>query len=145
MEVLIPGVALYGLYKMTQSENRQTQRNQGNMNVYESFSNQLPNTNIPDRNFPPETLGVSTETEQTSKLSTINKYDTPSAYTDKYFPEKMMPQSSSTAPYYSMTGEKVSADYFDHNNMTPFFGAKRRTNILNADSNEGMMDSYNGS
>ena len=145
MEVLIPGVALYGLYKMTQSENRQQERSRGNMNVYESFGNQLPNTNIPDRNYPSESSGVSTETDQTSMLSAVNKYDTPSAYTDKYFPEKMTPQSSSTAPYYSMTGEKVSADYFDHNNMTPFFGAKRRTNILNADSNEGMMDSHNGS
>ena len=144
MEVLIPGVALYGLYKMTQSQHKQNERKQGNMNLYESFGNALPNTNIPDQNYPSESLGVSTDTEQTSKLSTVNKYDTPSAYTDKYFPEKMTPSSSATSPYYSMTGDKVSADYFEHNNMTPFFGAKRRTEILDANSKEGMMDSYSG-
>ena len=144
MEVLIPGVALYGLYKMTQSQHKQNERKQGNMNLYESFGNALPNTNIPDQNYPSESLGISTDTEQTSRLSTVNKYDTPSAYTDKYFPEKMTPSSSATAPYYSMTGDKVSADYFEHNNMTPFFGAKRRTEILDANSKEGMMDSYSG-
>lgn len=144
MEVLIPGVALYGLYKMTQSQHKQNERKQGNMNFYESFGNALPNTNIPDQNYPSESLGVSTDTEQTSRLSTVNKYDTPSAYTDKYFPEKMTPSSSATSPYYSMTGDKVSADYFEHNNMTPFFGAKRRTEILDANSKEGMMDSYSG-
>jgi|LauGreSBDMM110SN_4_FD.fasta_scaffold02601_6 hypothetical protein len=145
MELLIPGVALYGLYKMTQAEKTRKQINNGNMNMYESFSNYLPNTDVPDKNFPPEELGISTDTEKTSQLSTINKYDTPSVYTDKYFPEKMTPQSTATTPYYSMSGEKVNADYFEHNNMTPFFGAKRRTNILNSDSNEGMMDAYNGS
>lgn len=145
MEVLVPGVALYGLYKMSQSDRKQKQRSNGEMNTYESFGNYLPNTNIPDKNFPPEDLGVSTDTEETSKLSTVNKYSSNGAYTDKYFPEKMTPQSSASTPYYSMTGEKVNADYFDHNNMTPFFGAKRRTNILNANANEGMMDSYSGS
>ena len=44
MEVLIPGVALYGLYKMTQSQHKQNERKQGNMNLYESFGNALPNT-----------------------------------------------------------------------------------------------------
>lgn len=146
MEVLIPGVALYGLYKMTQSDQKQKTRAKGNMNMYESFTNAaLPNTNIPDKNYPPDGLQVSTETEMTSRLSTINKYDTPSSYTDKYFPEKMTPQSSASTPYYSMTGDQVNADYFEHNNMTPFFGSKKRTNILGADSNEGMMDNYNGS
>jgi hypothetical protein len=43
-----------------------------------------------------------------------------------------------------MTGEKVNAQYFEHNNMTPFFGAKTRTGIAEPNVTEGVLDSYSG-
>ena len=47
-------------------------------------------------------------------------------------------------PYYSLTGEKVKEDYFNHNNMVPYFGSHIRSRNLDANSNEGILDNYQG-
>ena len=135
MELLIPIAALGGLYYSTQKKE--------NFKPKEGFTD-LPNTNIPNKNYPQEYPTISTDTELTSRLSTVNKFDQPQVYTDKYFtPSK--PEIAKGASYQSMNGQRVGADYFQHNNMVPFFGAKNRTVVVDSNSSESILDNYSGS
>jgi len=146
MEIAIPGVALGLLYIVSNQKAKS-----------ENFRNrtQLPNVDIPNRNFPSELPIISSDSDQTSQLSTSNRYDNGGGvYTDKYFnPNMNKAQTPSTMDdsvfagqqFYSLTGDKVNASYFEHNNMVPFFGSNLRTRISNENSNEGLLDSYTGS
>ena len=116
MELAIPGVAL-GLLYVVSNQKKDDEAN-------ESFTNYLPNTNIPDKNYyDDENTNDLEEYEQTSSLSRNNKFESNGAYTDKYFHSKQNQdsQDSTEQPsFYSMTGEKVGSDYFKHNNMVPY-------------------------
>jgi len=140
METLaIPLIALGGLYIVS---------NQNKNNKVEGF--QLPNTDVPNRNYPDELPVRNVETDITSKLSTVNQYDTPSVYSDKYFNPNVknsLVNTSTTqgdSKYYSLTGDKVNSSYFEHNNMVPFFGSHLRTTRTDANSTESIMDNYTG-
>jgi hypothetical protein len=147
MEMVIPLFALSSLYII----NNQTKK--------EDFQNQtrrLPNINVPNRNFPEELPVIYNETDLTSELSTVNKFNNAGGvYTDKFFnPESvagmvLFAASGDTTPssqtnYYSLTGNKVGADYFQHNNMVPFFGSNVRSSQVNANSGESILDNYTG-
>jgi len=158
-EIAIPMVALAGLFVMNKQKKKESfsQRTGDYENKY------LPNIDVPNTNFPEEYPVQSPANDLTSKLSTVNKFDSPSVYTDKYF----NPNSKSsilggtsgqnsnmfssqvpnpaTAQYVSLTGEKVGTEYFQHNNMAPFFGSHLRTIRTDANSTESIMDSYTGS
>ena len=142
MELAISGAALALLYVAS---------NQNNDENNESFQNRnaLPNTNTPDRNYPSEEPMGATDNDRTSSLSTVNKYDGGEVYTDKYFDksyERPHPEPEGLSyEYKSLTGDTVGTDYFTHNNMVPFFGSKLRSDIKDANSNEGIMDIYSGS
>lgn len=160
MEIAIPIVALGSLYLAS----NQTKKGEN----FQSMGSRLPNVNVPNRNFPDEFPVRSYEHDQTSQLSTVNKYDTPVSYTDKYYnpdtnvglmgeqpPYKMdninavggLPSAGSTAPssqYYSLTGDKVDASYFQHNNMVPFFGGSMRSRLIDENATESLMDTMQG-
>ena len=163
MELAIPLVALGGLYIISNQSNKSENFTQRQTPKYESG---LPNTNVPDKNYPkeyPYNDVNNAETDLTSKLSTVNIFDSPQVYTDKYFNPNVnhsvvnpgaMQNSSINASqgsnplsrsFYSMTGEKVEQSYFQHNNMVPFFGSHSRTNHTDANSNESLIDNYTGS
>ena len=148
MEVLIPLLALGSLYVVSgQSKSSQ------NADI-EGYEGVLPNTDIPDTNFPENYVVTNAETDLTSKLATVNKYDTPHAYTDKYFDPVSVAQmnreagnfggGSANSRFTSLTGDKVAGEYFQHNNMVPFFGSNLRTRIINENANEGLLDSMQG-
>ena len=163
MELAIPLVALGGLYMVSKStsSNQNQNQNQKSIHSYENFQNKqdLTNTNIPNKNYPSEYPIQSVENDQTSRLSTINQYDSPSVYTDKYFNpasntalvNSYSPMGSSsntstqTPTFTSMTGQRVDSSYFSHNNEVPFFGAQIRSRPLNANTNESRLDNYTGS
>ena len=121
------------------------------------YSN-LPNADVPNRNYPSEYPVVNDITDLTSKLSTVNKYDGGSVYTDKYFNpqqnsaavnsyaplnnEKSLSSSAST--FTALSGETVNQDYFRHSNMVPFFGGNIRSRNVDANANESILDSYSG-
>ena len=108
----------------------------------------LPNTNIPDKNYP-EGSANNPEEDLSSKLSKVNQYDGRSAYTDKYFnpyaQDSLVKKAveGDSSQYYSMSGNKVDTSYFNHNNMVPFFGGKIRS-AVDPKSNEAIMDNYLG-
>ena len=96
------------------------------------------------------------EDENTSKLSTVNKYDGQTAYTDKYFNQQfndglresysfMDTSKIGDNKYTSLTGEEVTKDYFKHNNMVPFFGGNVKSKNIDANSNETILDNMIGS
>ncbi len=133
MEVLIPLLAMSGLYIASKQKK----------NDFEPMTASLPNTDIPDRNYPSQYENG--ETDITAKLSTDNKYDGTGAYTDKYFDRnRQAPTDSAQAQYRSITGEKVSSDYFKHNNMVPFFGGNIRSRPVD-NIGESVLDNYVGS
>ena len=145
MELAIPGIALGLMYIMKGQSNNTSEQE-------ESFANQnaLPNTDIPNRNYPDEYPVRNEELDKTSALSTVNQFENGgSVYTDKYFNANMVAAreqgSNEQTEYYSLTGEKVGGSYFSHNNMVPFFGAKMRTQDARENTNEGILDNYNGS
>jgi len=146
MELAIPGVALGLLYIVSnQKSKKETFRDR----------NLLPNIDIPDRNFQNGAPIALSESDQTSLLSTTNRYDNGGGvYTDKFFNPNMNQQqklskmddaAQTGKQFYSLTGEKVNAGYFEHNNMVPFFGSNLRTRVEDENKTEGLLDSYTGS
>jgi len=150
MELAIPVVALASIFFVNKFVN--------NEKKVENFED---NTDLPDRNFPDSLPLDSNSSDITSQLSVGNRYANKSgAYTDKYFqPEgekwndlvkpvdATFPVANSPASnkrYESLLGKSVSSDYFQHNNMVPYFGGKLRTLHTDADINESILDSYNG-
>lgn len=153
MELAIPLIALGGLFFISKQQ-KDTFVGQRGTEGKKYISGQsdytsLPNTDIPNKNYPDEYPVISQENEITSKLSTNNAFDAPYVYTDKYFnPAKKenskQTPSSQTTPFYSLTGEKVDSSYFKHENMVPYFGGQIRSRPLDANSNESILDNYQG-
>jgi hypothetical protein len=168
MEFAIPLLAMGGLYVVSNQskkkledgcaskENFQTANKRPNGWGVNNTSD-LPNSNVPDRNYPDDYLSMNPVKDRTSKISTVNRYDGGSAYTDKYFnPEKNVDVVNTYAPmggnsvdsnastYKSLSGETVNKDYFQHNNMVPFFGGNIRSRNVEANSNESVLDNYLG-
>jgi len=145
MELAIPGVALGLLYVITNQKKKDN----------ETFTNRsiLPNVDIPNRNYnsdptagyPGEFPIVSSDNDQTSQLSTANRYDNGSGtYTDKYFNPNQNTPAVGQPKYYSLTGDKVDGSYFEHNNMVPYFGSRLRSQVADSNSNESVLDNYSG-
>jgi hypothetical protein len=144
MELAIPGIALGLMYIMKGQSNNSDEQE-------DTFANQnaLPNTDIPNRNYPNEYPIRNEELDQTSALSTVNQFENGgTVYTDKYFNANLVAKreqgTNEQTEFYSLTGEKVGGSYFSHNNMVPFFGAKMRTQGAGPNSNEGILDNYVG-
>lgn len=147
MELAIPALALGALYLVTNQSSFMPKKAEG-------YEGALPNTDVPDANYPEDREIISADTDLTSELMTVNRYDTPKVYTDKYFDPAAIAQmnrdlgnfngGSSNPEYTSLTGDKVNAEYYQHNNMVPFFGSTLRSRIINENSNEGLLDSMQG-
>lgn len=153
MELAIPLIALGGLYFASKNERSSDSNTEEEGFVSNSavsgptqYNETLPNVDIPDRNYSiQENNTVSAELDKTSELSNANKYNPQYAYTDKYFNSNNYPESASMNSFTNLNGEKVNADYFQHSNMTPFFGAKNRSQILDFDATESALDTRAGS
>ncbi len=111
MELAIPALALGALYLVT---------NPSSSKKEEGYEGMLPNIDVPDVNFPEDRGIINAETDLTSHLSTVNKYDTPQVYTDKYFdPVSVAKMNRDLANfnteqnnpvYTSLTGDKVDSE-----------------------------------
>lgn len=159
MEFLAPVAALAGLYLVSNEKKTQEKFSQRTGRYENSF---LPNIDVPNTNYPGEYPVENPPNDLTSELSTVNKYSGGRAYTDKYFNPNsngslvgsIATQNSemfsnqvpnpATAQYVSLTGEKVGQDYFQHQNMQPFFGSHLRTIRTDPNSTESQMDNYTG-
>ena len=134
MEVVVPLFALSSLYLINNQNKKKDET--------EEFSNKstLPNTNVADENYPVD----SNETENTSELSVNNRYDNGGGvYTDKYFSQQKA-SANDGQEYMSLDGNKVNGDYFQHNNMVPFFGGNLKTSSIRESANESILDNTTG-
>lgn len=132
MEALVPLFALGSLYVV----NKNTKKKEG------FNTTQLPNVNVADKNYEEDFQG--NQEPKTAQLSTVNKYSG-RAYTDKYFNETgLSTYSSNDGDYQSLTGDKVGSDYFQHNNMVPYFGSKSHALVLDENTAESILDNYTG-
>ena len=140
MEVIIPLLAISGLYVSTRTKEKET-----------FISSELPNVDIPDRNYVPDNTQPA-ESDRSSKLTKDNAYDGQNVYTDKYFNANMNKETVNSNnneiadnQFISLTGESVSSSYFQHNNMVPFFKGSVRSRIYDMNANESVLDNYVGS
>jgi len=155
MEAAIPLFALGSLY-FVNKQNKNKEKKEG------FYSSKLPNTNLRNQNYPSEGLALDQELQQTEHLSRVNKYDnSQGSYTDKYFAQSMKtgniqedinrPKNVSKISevsgeqFKSLTGDTVSSNYFEHNNMVPFFGSKSHEVNLEDKTSESILDNYTGS
>ena len=147
MELLIPLGALGGLYYAY--NNRKIKENFTAAGTIKRTDGKLSNVDVPDKNYPDHTPIQDAETELTTQLSTVNRYDGTS-YTDKYFNPNADNNISNNQihddknVYYSLTGQRVDAGYFKHNNMQPYFGSHVRNVNLDNGQNESILDNYVG-
>jgi hypothetical protein len=143
--VIIPVIALVGMFCIERQDKNKRSINK-NMEGYavKMNPNELPNIDVPNKNYPEEYPVLNSQTDLTSKLSTQNRYDDPNVYTDKYFNDSMIENRSTVERYTSLTGDSVDVSYFKHNNMQPFFGSKVHSNNA-ANSNESYLDNFAGS
>jgi hypothetical protein len=145
MELAIPIIAMGGLYMISRQDNNNRQ-NEPEEEGFVGYRD-LPNTNLPNENFPSERPMETPELSNTERLTHNNHYEG-DAYTDKYFGKKGLAVESNpatnTQQFTSLAGESVNNDYFQHNNMVPFFGRKKNTPNFDANQNEGIMDNYLG-
>jgi Neuraminidase (sialidase) len=49
------------------------------------------------------------------------------------------PKDDTDGEYQSLTGDKVGSDYFQHNNMVPYFGSKSHTLVLDENTAESII------
>lgn len=144
MELAIPIVALSGLYFINKKKG-----NSGGAEGFKTNSavNSLPNTNIPDKNYPDESV-INPDIDHTSSLINVNKISLPNGvYTDKYFNQlatENIPVNDGSY-YTSLTGEQVDKQYFVHNNMVPYYRGDVKNRHIDLNSNEGLLDNMNGS
>jgi hypothetical protein len=169
MELAIPIVALGGMY-LVSNQNKKNDTAGSIKSLKESFvtsnnpnnrannPNVLPNTNIPTTNYPIMLPNTG---------SNVNVYSQPYAVTDKYYnasvgnrvlqnPDqfgnsynpntnsKKNPEFTSPNTVYSLTGQPINQNKFEHNNMVPFFGAKIKGRTTDANAIESVLDMYSG-
>ena len=149
MEIVVPLFALSSLYLINnQNKNKKNNNEEGFSN---NNGNGLPNTELPTRNYPNEEMYSSNESDQSAELYSANRFENGGGvYTDKYFNKESVAEMNSGGKksgeltYHSLTGESVGGEYFQHNNMVPFFGSNLRNRHTSANSTEGILDNYSG-
>ncbi len=146
-EIAIPLVILGSMYVMSNQEKDKTKtKTKEKYTNKEGFSNINENTkfNVPHNN----TNKVLVDDKN---LPLLNQYNNSNQFTDKYYDENTVykfnnkEENTSVNNILSLTGEMVSKDSFKHNNMQPFFGAKRTGASCNDGLVESRMDHLTGS
>ena len=124
MELAIPLLAAAGLYVIS---NQSSQTYSPNEERYkEGFDDkkfQLPNENIPDKNYPNDSIVVP-ELDRTSYLSVNHRYDGNGAYTDKFF-----------NPYVNIDGSEKGSGRINK-------GGSTNPSLLTGSGLSGDSDSY---
>lgn len=149
MEIFAPAIIGLGYLYIISNQSKKSSENK--LEGFKNGENGLPNTNIPNRNYPDETVS-DVEQDLTNSLSTNNKFDSgkKGVYTDKFFNqtanyERTAPTAEQDSQrYVSLSGQSVDIDYYRHNNMQPFFGSKSHTGG-NINDRESTLDNYQGS
>lgn len=98
--------------------------------------NTLTNTNVPDINYPTESVTISSKNE-----NSIRQYNGQGQTTDVFFNNSNNSNNSNNIK--SLSGETLTSQNFTHKNMVPFFGSKVTQNSI--DNNPYILDAMSGS
>jgi len=108
---------------------------------------------VPDDNYPKDTTNTSSYDNLYSGNAVTDKYYNASVdkrvlkYNDQFnnpYNTNVHTGVNSQSTIYSLTGEAINTNKFEHSNMVPFFGAKVRGGTADADTHESILDSYSG-
>lgn len=156
MELAIPLVALGGLYITSNmskdNANQGTKQNgmsqskltqEGFVNMGQPV-NYLPNMNVPVDNYPVQGKGLGPDQ--------IREYPNGRAVTDQYYNQTVYEREankgvrvgSDIQVIYSLTGEPIDKNNFEHNNMVPYFGGKVRGATSDPNTSESRLDNLVG-
>jgi hypothetical protein len=144
MEIAIPLIALGGMYIISNQSNTNCKKNELRKENYTNME-ALPNTNIPPQNFPVSNIN--------QLVDTVQEYINPNAATDKYFNQNLYENKvinnqkvgQNPQEIYSLTGNYLKSEQFNHNNMVPFNGGKVKGRTYDMNINESVLDNMNGS
>jgi hypothetical protein len=144
-EIVVPILALGGLYIYSNSDKKDKPEKFTNMGVtqFNNRGNYLPNKAVLNKNFPKQNEPID-RTNENYVREFINSNQT----TDKFFntdiSEKLIPPSQRNKEFNSMSGKSFTPKDFTHNNMVPFFGSKVTQN--NATNHiQTILDNNTGS
>lgn len=132
MELLVPALAVGGMYLASQQErNESARRVESKANVKDVTTGPLPNYPIDS---------------PATEANNLNYYSTPNAVTDKYFQQEAAVDrlQGLTGEYMLLSGEKKAANEFTHNNMQPFFGSTVKQPRTMPRGNESGLDAMTG-
>ena len=133
MEVIIPLVAISGLYVATKN-------NDDNIENFENLDE------IKDEVIDPE----NTKNYSHSEYNNSHELSSNNFHRDDYYngnkqkQVKEEPVKRNKRLNYSLTGEPINDNNFKHNNMQPFFGAKIRGTSNNLNTSESILDNKTG-
>ena len=140
-ELAIPLIVLGGLYVVS---------NQDKKEQFENIKNRESNAN----NLLPNTVSIPVNYPTTTEVnnSNIKKYPNANQTTDKFFDSSVYQKTAAqkagnmgnASDVFSLTGNVIQTDDFQHNNMVPFFGSKIKGATLDANTSEAFLDNMQG-
>ena len=109
--------------------------------------------NVPDNNYPKDTTNTSSYDNLYAGNAVTDKYYNATvdkrvlSHNDQFnnpYNKNVNTGINSQSAIYSLTGDAINTNNFEHANMVPFFGAKVRGRTADADTHESILDSYSG-
>ena len=157
MELAIPMVLLGGMYVLSNNDEKKEESKQGvvgynsseltkegfavnNREIPKRKQKEMPNMRTRVKNFP--------TTGKSELVKNPSYYANPNASVDKYYSSSSYEKnhgSSVDTSFKSLTGETVSSNDLEHNNMVPFFGSSIKQNTRDLNNNESRLDNMVGS
>jgi hypothetical protein len=153
MELAIPILALGGLYVVSNQKSNNNNKGEPtsekeeftNMGVNDVKADQLPNVVTIPQNYP--------VVNRTQLADTVQNYANPNLATNKYFNQNNYENLQNNGvkvgneiqDIYTLTGKYVDSSNFKHNNMIPFYGAKIKGQLYDANIAETILDNMVGS
>jgi len=151
MELAIPLIALGGMYVISNQPNENNTKKEIRQSRTENFTsmgakpNYLPNANIPPQNFPVSNIN--------QLVDTVQEYPNPNTATDKYFNQNLYEQKvknhkqvgQNPQEIFSLSGDYLKSEQFNHNNMVPFYGGKIKGKTYDVNITESVLDNMIGS
>jgi len=141
-EIAIPLLALGSLYVFSNKDKKVGPKKQENFINMGRQPQELPNTHVPNKNFPVESQPI----DKTSDNYT-RQYLNPNQTTDKFFNDNVglrnLSDKTVNKEFKSISGNLETPATFRHNNMVPFFGS-RVTQASSTRENQNILDNRQG-
>ena len=141
-EIVLPLIALGSFYIYSNKDKEEENFSNMGMNRDSDRLNNLPNTQVINRNYPKRNQPIDKSNE-----NYVRQYLNPNQTTDKFFDKnvskKLVNSEMGSKEFKSLSGDTLTSNNFKHNNMVPFFGSKVTQNTVN-NNVPSILDNYSG-